>query len=61
MPHDKNGKALQVGDAVIVRAVVAQVCESPDYCNVTLKTVEPMHPGDLRSSLVLNTRQVEKA
>jgi hypothetical protein len=61
MPHDKNGNILQPGDRVIVRAVVNRVDAGDEYCNVTLETEEPMYPGDHRSALTLNTRQVEKA
>ena len=60
MPHDKNGNILQPGDQVIVRAVVNRVDAGDEYCNVNLETEEPMYPGDYRSAIVLNTRQVEK-
>ncbi|MEN3329015.1 MAG: hypothetical protein V7638_3822 [Acidobacteriota bacterium] len=60
MPHDKNGNTLSVGDEVLIRAVVNRVDAGEEYCNVGLETVEPMFPGDYRSGLTLNTRQVEK-
>ena len=61
MPHDKNGNVLAAGDEVIVRAKVTQVHTGEEYCNLTVETVEPMFPGDVKSTLTLNTKQVEKA
>ena len=60
MPHDKNGQLLEVGDLVTVRARVSSVQAGDEYCNVSLETVEPMHPTANTSALTLNTRQVEK-
>jgi hypothetical protein len=60
MPHDKNGALLNVGDAVIVSMVVTSVSAGEDYCNVMCDTVEPMFPGDAKSSIWLNTKQVVK-
>lgn len=60
MPHDKNGRELQVGDEVTVRARVTQIHAGEDYCNVNLETVEPMTPGDQKSAMTLNTKQCEK-
>lgn len=60
MPHDKHGKQLHDGDEVIIRAVVKEVMTGDEYCNVNLETAEAMFPGDHKSTIVLNTRQVEK-
>lgn len=60
MPHDKNGQELKVGDTVAVEAVVTAIFQTDDYCNVNLNTVEPMFPGNDKTFLVLNTKQVEK-
>lgn len=60
MPHDKNGKLLQIGDEVTVRAKVTSVNAGAEYCNVGLETVEPMHPTANTTALSLNAAQVEK-
>lgn len=61
MPHDANGKLVQVGDLVTVRCEVVSVYEGHDYCNVGLKTVLFMPPYDVGTPLTLNTKQVEVA
>lgn len=60
MPHDKNGTELKVGDTVQVAAKVLSIQPTEDYCNLSLETVEPMYPGDTKSSLTLNAKQVVK-
>jgi hypothetical protein len=60
MPHDANGNVLQVGDEVIVRCKVAEVMIGDEYCNVTLRTLEPMPPYIDGTCVTLNTRQTEK-
>jgi len=60
MPHDRNGKLIQVGDAVFVRCTIQALHLSQDYCNVTLKTVIPMPPYPDGTILELNAKQVEK-
>lgn len=61
MPHDINGQLLSEGDFVTVRCVVKAVNPFEEYCNVTLETVEPMFPGDNKSGITLNAKQVTKA
>lgn len=58
--HDRNGKPVSVGDRVLVPCVITQTGSTPDYCNVTLETEEPMYPGTSKSVVILNARQVEK-
>jgi len=60
MPHDKNGQQISVGDDVLIRATVTSVSPGEEYCNVNLETVEPMFPGEHKTPIVLNARQVEK-
>ena len=38
MPHDKNGKLLQVGDTVTLTGKVTSVQANDDYCNVTVQS-----------------------
>lgn len=59
VPHDKNGKVIQAGDIVNVPCRVTTVHTGEEYCNVSLETVEPMYPGDNKSTLTLNAKQVE--
>lgn len=58
MPHDKFGQLLSVGDEVTITAKVVAVYTTNDYCNVGLETVEPMYPGEHKSALTLNSKQV---
>ena len=60
MPHDRDGTLLKVGNTVMVPARVKELNDTEEYCNVTLETLQPMHPGNSRSTLVLNAKQVVK-
>lgn len=60
MPHGKNGKELKEGDEVIVRMKITSIQTGNEYCNCTAETVEPMYPGKDKTSINLNTKQVEK-
>ncbi len=60
MPHDLNGKRLNVGDVVTVRCKVKAIHDTEEYCNVSLETNIAMFPSDTKSALTLNARQVEK-
>lgn len=60
MPHDRDGTLLKVGNTVMVPARVKELHDTEEYCNVTLETLQPMHPGNVRSTLVLNAKQVVK-
>lgn len=61
MPHDINGYGLNAGDEVLVRCKVVTLHTADEYCNVTLETVEPMYPGQSKTGITLNARQVVKA
>lgn len=61
MPHDACGNELNPGDEVIVRCRVTQITSNgSDYCNVALETVEPMFPGEYKTSISLNAKQTER-
>lgn len=60
MPHDIHGKLLSVGDTVKVLCRVKEIHNTEEYCNVNLETLQPMYPGEHRSGIVLNAKQVEK-
>jgi hypothetical protein len=58
MPHDLLGKLLEVGDTVTMACTVTQIYTGTDYCNVTLETVEKMFPGEHRTTITVNGKQV---
>lgn len=60
MLHDKNGKVLAAGDIVNVPCIVKTVMTGEEYCNVQMDTVEPMYPGEYKSNVTLNAKQVVK-
>jgi hypothetical protein len=60
MPHDLNDKLLMEGDEVVIRAKVKSVTPDAQYCNVTVETAHPMPPYTTPTTIVLNTKQVEK-
>ena len=60
MPHDRDGKLLSVGDEVLVPCRIKTIHDTEGYCNVDLETLQPMYPGDTRSLVVLNAKQVVK-
>jgi hypothetical protein len=60
MPHDKNGRLLEVGNMVTVRCKIKAIQISEEYCNLNLETETPMYPLDSRTGLSLNAKQVEK-
>ncbi len=59
MPHDRDGRILEVGDLVIVYCKITSIQPTDEYCNLTLETEEPMYPADNKSTIVLNSKQVE--
>lgn len=58
MPHDRNGQPLRVGDEVLVFCKVEQIHVGEEYCNVQLKTIEPMYPGEHSTVITLNGKQI---
>lgn len=59
MPHDVNGKIVEIGQEVLIKCIVKQVYTGADYCNAQLETVENMHPDKYKTTITLNTRQFE--
>jgi hypothetical protein len=60
MPHDRNEKLLEVGDFVMVPCVITHIQPSIEFCNLSLETVEKMYPGENKTTITLNSGQVEK-
>jgi hypothetical protein len=60
MPHDCCNKELKVGDKVHIEATVTNVSHGTDHCNITVETCEPCYPGKHKTTISLNSKQVEK-
>ncbi len=60
MPHTKQGEVIAAGDVVLVYFSVKSVDAHEEYCNITLESIEPMYPGDNKTCVVLNARQVAR-
>lgn len=60
--HDANGTKLEVGDRVMIPAVVTGLCEgTADYCNVTVQTALGRRPDGAKDSFsAINTGQLVK-
>jgi hypothetical protein len=57
MPHDRNGREVQKGDVVWLRATVLEVYASETACNVRVKIHAP--PGEPEAELGhLNTKSL---
>ena len=56
--HDKNGQVLDAGDLVTLQARVTSTSTGEDYCNLSLLTVESLHPEFARV-VRLNANLVE--
>ncbi len=54
--HDRNGTQLQLGDTVLIPAVITQLNGSEDYCNVSLETVDGRRPDGAKEQFyAINT------
>lgn len=60
MPHDRDSKLLAVGDMVDIGAKVKEIHQTENHCNVTLETETVMFPGDQRTTILLNAKQVKR-
>jgi hypothetical protein len=60
MPHDRDGKLLEIGDMVNIPATVTAIQTGAEYCNISVQPVEPMYPSDRHDTITLNTKQVVK-
>lgn len=63
MPHDRNGKPIEKGDEVLIRATVVDVYAGEKLCNANFRVVDPADlaaDGEYIPSLTFNTRLVEK-
>jgi hypothetical protein len=55
--HDAKGRALNVGDKVLITAEITQLCEgTEDYCNVTVATTLGRRPDGKKETIsAINT------
>jgi len=58
MPHDLNGKLIEVGNVVLIPCKVKSITMDENYCNLTVESVYSMPPNNTRNEWVLNTKQV---
>ena len=56
--HDINGTELKVGDHVVIEGYILETSATEEFCNVKVETDEPMYPGDTKSIIWLNAKQV---
>lgn len=61
MPHDRNGKILEVGDIVNIPCKIKQIHLAEDYCNYDLEYLYPFIDGQRQLTSFVNTKQLEKS
>jgi hypothetical protein len=59
MPKDRKEQEVKVGDFVMIPAMVTEIQPNDEFINVVVETLEPMHPANHKTQLVLNARQIE--
>ena len=57
---DAKGKLLEVGDRVVIPGTVKEIRPYLGYCNIEVYTDYVMPPDNQKSTLSVNTNQVEK-
>ena len=57
--HDRNGTPLKKGDRVLIPAIITDLYETEDFCNVGLETVEGRRPDGSKEHIsAINTAVV---
>ena len=60
--HDALGRALRVGDAVVIVGVVKSLSPTEDYCNVAVETSLGRKPDGMKETFsAINTAVLIKA
>ncbi len=59
--HDNQGRELKRGDLVLVPMIIDQVHPFPDYCNITLRSVQGRKPDGYKEVLTGNAFVVFRA
>lgn len=59
MPTDRKNQDIKEGDIVLIPAIVTKVEAVDDFHNLVCETVEPLRPAEHKTTLLLNSRQVE--
>jgi len=60
MPHDANGNSLSVGDEVVLKGRVTEVCATEEYCNVTFQALRTPRPADCGKQFTTNAALLER-
>lgn len=58
--HLKDGSEAKVGDVVVIFATITSVSPGVDYCNCQVETLEKMYPGENKTGVTLNTKQIAR-
>lgn len=54
--HDRNGTPLKKGDHILIPAVITELSETNDYCNVGIETIEGRRPDGQKERIsAINT------
>lgn len=59
MPNDQFGRAVNVGDAVVIKGSVTHVLDNPNYLNCTVQLAQQLPPAGSETQIQLNTAQLE--
>lgn len=60
--HDHKGRALKVGDHVLISANVTEISATRDYCNVTVESVLGRLPDGAKERIsAINTNVLARA
>ena len=60
MPFDKNGSELREGQIVTIHCRVRITHPGDEHNNVVLETIEEHYPSNSYSTIVLNSKQVQR-
>jgi len=60
MPHDMNGRIVEVGSIINIPCRVKSITLDENYCNLTVETLHSMAPYENNKNIyTLNAKQVE--
>lgn len=59
--HDAKGRALKVGDSILIPAVVTTVHPGQEYCNLTASSTGGRKPDGAKETFCINANVVLRA